>query len=87
VKCVGHFGSVRAGGTQSNCSLEGKCDMPHSTTPDGFNFLTQTEGESRVWGGDRQMVWGKKVEAKLEWDEGSKGVWGKNEKDGSKGRE
>lgn len=26
VKCVGHFGSVGAGGTQSNCSLEGKCD-------------------------------------------------------------
>lgn len=26
VKCVGHFGSVRAGGTQSNCSLEGECD-------------------------------------------------------------
>lgn len=56
VKCVGHFGSVRAGGTQSNCSLKAKCDgasLP--SPPDRFDFLTQTEqtgGQRR----GRQMV-------------------------------
>lgn len=54
VKCVGHFGSVRTGGTESNSSLEGKCDR--ASLPTGFNVLTQTEGESRGRGGERQMA-------------------------------
>ena len=54
MKCVGHFGSVRAGDTQSNCSLEGKCDR-------AFSFIHQTgltsspkqsKGESRGGGAD-----------------------------------
>lgn len=57
MKCVGHFGSVRAGGTQSNCSLEGKCDRA-SLSPLHQTGSTSSpkQGESRRGGGERQMV-------------------------------
>lgn len=56
MKCVGHFGSVRAGGTQSNCSLKAKCDgAPLPSPPDRFDFLTQTEQRGGQRRG-RQMV-------------------------------
>lgn len=33
VKCVGHFGSISADGTQSDCSLKAECDTGPALSP------------------------------------------------------
>lgn len=87
VKCVGHFGSVRAGGTQSNCSLKAKCDGA-SLSPlhqiGSTSSPKQSEGEGRGGGGRwwRRM----KEERKREWEEGwRKSKRRKERSDGSEG--
>lgn len=43
MKCVGHFGSARAGGTLSNCSLKAKCDRAAlPSPPDRFDSPKQS---------------------------------------------
>ena len=46
VKCVGHFGFVRAGGTQSNCSLEGEGDRASLSLSLPLSPLHQTGSTS-----------------------------------------
>lgn len=49
MKCVGHFGSVRADGTQRWCSLKDECDR--ASLPATRRVLTQTEGGGKAWRG------------------------------------
>lgn len=83
VKCVGHFGSVRAGGTQSNCSLEGKCDR--ASLPS--TRRVRLPHPNRVGGGEggRQMAAanergekaaaGRKAGGRVKVARGEMGVW------------
>ncbi len=54
VKCVGHFGSVGAGGTQSDCSLEGKCDRASLSFTRRVRLPRPNRVEERAEGGRRE---------------------------------
>ncbi len=67
VKCVGHFGSVRAGGTQSNCSLEGKCDRASLSPSTRRQMMAAKWRESR---NGRKAGGRVKVKREEKWERG-----------------
>lgn len=57
MKCVGHFGSVSAGGTQSNCSLDCECDRGSLLSTRRARLLHPDTGGGRgKRQGERQMA-------------------------------
>lgn len=72
VKCVGHFGSAGAGGTQSGCSLEGECDGASSPLHHQHQTRLAPSPQQR---GERWVETGGRREGRCRvkrWEQGAK---------------